>query len=120
MFFVNGIKLWIRLSTIFIQKKVVPNYKFMESKKPWYLSSSGAEKLSSTIKGFFGLGIVSALVIGLKLFGVDLDVDSINELVNSFGGLLVAVGGLGSAAYAFYGLVRRVWNKVLKLGKYSE
>ena len=85
----------------------------------WYLSSTGANELSATIKGFFSLGLVSALAVGLNLFGADLDVTDLNALLDSVTGTIVAIGGLGSSLYALAGLGRRLYNKAFSLGAYK-
>ena len=85
----------------------------------WYLSSDGSKELSATIKGFFSLGVISAIVAGLNLVGVVVDVSDINALLDSATGIVVGIGTLGGSLLTAYGLIRKLYNRALGLGVYS-
>ena len=81
-----------------------------ENKKPWWRSSADAEKLSRTVVGFFSLGVLSAVVAGLGLLGVQLEVNDLNDITKGVGEAIVAIGALGSSLYGLYGAVAKVVN----------
>lgn len=86
----------------------------------WWNSSADAEKLATHIKGFFSVGVVTAIVYILKLFGVDLSIDSFNGLLDSAMGILVAIAYAISLIISFYGLIRRIFFKAARLGVYKK
>jgi hypothetical protein len=82
--------------------------------KKWYMSSANAEKLSATVKGFFGVGVITAIATILKMFGLDIDMTDIQSLVNSVAGVIAAIGILGSSFVTVFGVLRKIYNKVKK------
>lgn len=84
----------------------------MENKRPWYLSSSNAKNLSRTVKGFFTVGIVTAIVGAVEVFfGVSLLEADINAITDAFSQVIVAIGFLGGAIYGLFGAIMKVVNK---------
>jgi hypothetical protein len=86
----------------------------------WWNSAADAEKLSTTIKGFFSLGVITAIVAILKIIGVNIGVDNFNELLDNIGGVIVAIAGAISALISLYGLIRRIFFKTAGLGAYKK
>lgn len=86
----------------------------------WWNSAADAEKLSTTIKGFFSLGVITAIVAILKLIGVNIGVDNFNELLDNVGGVIVAIAGAISTLISLYGLIRRIFFKTAGFGAYRK
>jgi len=80
----------------------------------WYNSSKDAEKLSLTVKGFFSAGVLTAIILVLKALGINLELSDLEDLLDSVTGVIVAIGGLGSAIMILYGAVRRIYLKIIK------
>ena len=68
----------------------------------WWNSAADAEKLSTTIKGFFSLGVITAVIAVLKICGISIGIDNFKELLDSALGVLVAIAGVISGLISLY------------------
>ena len=78
------------------------------------MSSSDADKLSRTIKGFFTVGVITTIVFIFNSLGVGLANADINGLVDGVTTIISVIGILGAAIYGFYGALMKVINKFKK------
>ena len=80
----------------------------------WWNSSQDAEKLSLTIRGFFTVGVIAAIVLVLGFIGVDIGVSDIDSLLDSIQGVIVGIAGLVSAVMILIGGLRKIYIKIKK------
>jgi len=126
--FIDGVVKFIKLlkaplqvfGKIFGKHNKLTNKNMERQLGQWWNSAADAEKLSTTIKGFFSLGVITAIVAILKLIGVNIGVDNFNELLDNIGGVIVAIAGAISALISLYGLIRRIFFKTAGLGAYKK
>lgn len=82
------------------------------NKNKWYMSSSNSKELARTVKGFFAVGVISAIVIFLSIIGYDITELEIQGIVDALANLIASIGILGGSIYGLYGAIMKVVNKI--------